>query len=57
MTGKREPWHYDAIEGRPEWSTQLARLNVIRRQEENLKRSRQRDEILRKIRERKLEHS
>lgn len=57
MTTERKPWHYDAIEGRPDWSKQLARLNVIRRQEENLRRSRQRDQVMRRIRERMLEHS
>jgi hypothetical protein len=28
----RQAWHYDAIVGRPEWSKQLARLNVIQRE-------------------------
>ncbi|WP_421952110.1 hypothetical protein [Pelagibacterium sp.] len=31
----RQPWHYNAFEGRPEWSKQQARENVIRRQKEN----------------------
>lgn len=31
----RQPWHYDAIEGRPGWSKELARRNVMRRQLEN----------------------
>lgn len=31
----RQPWHYDAFEGRPEWSKHLARRNVMRRQSEN----------------------
>ena len=33
--GVRQPWHYDAFEGRPEWSKELARRNVMRRQREN----------------------
>lgn len=36
MIGKRQPWHYDAFEGKPEWAVQLSRLNVMRRQRENL---------------------
>ena len=35
MIGKRQPWHYDAFEGKPEWAVLLSRLNVIRRQLEN----------------------
>jgi len=31
----REPWHYDAIEGRPQWSKEMARQRVIQRQKEN----------------------
>lgn len=34
--GRREAWHYDAMAGRPEWSKQLAREAVIRRQREKL---------------------
>jgi hypothetical protein len=32
---QRQPWHYDAIEGRPQWSKELARRNVMQRQLEN----------------------
>lgn len=31
----RQPWHYDVYEGRPEWSKELARVHVMRRQREN----------------------
>lgn len=34
--GQRQPWHYDVYEGRPEWSKELARQHVARRQRENL---------------------
>lgn len=37
---KREPWHYDAFEGRPDWSKELGRQRVIRRQQENMRRRR-----------------
>lgn len=33
---QREPWHYDAVAGRPGWSKQLARLNVIQRAQQRL---------------------
>lgn len=33
---KREPWHYDALKGRPDWSKELARKNVMLRQRQNL---------------------
>lgn len=32
----RQPWHYDAFEGRPDWSKQLAREHVLRRQQQNV---------------------
>jgi hypothetical protein len=31
-----QPWHYDAFEGRPEWSKELARQHVLRRQRSNM---------------------
>ena len=39
---ERQPWHYDVLKGRPEWSTQLARIRIIQREHERLveKRSR-----------------
>lgn len=35
-TGPNQPWHYDAFEGRPQWSKELGRLNAMRRQMENI---------------------
>lgn len=31
----RQPWHYDALEGRPEWSKEMSRQRVIQRQKVN----------------------
>lgn len=33
---EREPWHYDAFEGRPEWSKELGKQRALQRQQENV---------------------
>ena len=35
MTAARQPWHYDALKGRPMWSKIMARESALRRQIEN----------------------
>jgi hypothetical protein len=37
-----EPHHYDALEGRPDWSKELGRIRAMERQSEN--ETRRRDE-------------
>jgi hypothetical protein len=32
---RRQPWHYDVFEGRPDWSREMARQHVMQRQKEN----------------------
>lgn len=35
MNPARQPWHYDATRGRPEWSKEMGRENAQRRQISN----------------------
>ncbi len=37
---ERKPWHYDAIEGRPDWAKELGRQAVMARQRGNMQRRR-----------------
>ena len=39
-SSKREPWHYDAFEGRPDWSKDLGRQRAISHQRQNMERRR-----------------
>lgn len=35
MKPARQPWHYDAVKGRPDWSKQLGQIRAIERQSQN----------------------
>ena len=33
---RREPWHYNVFDGKPEWAIQLARIRVLQRERRKL---------------------